>query len=96
MEHCEELLEFMKELQSREYQVQCQALDIGPDISLEGGLESINLAHVRRIDKFSVRRLICNAYLHSYETWMRESSACQVQGQVLCQALDLLNLHISS
>ena len=33
LERCEELLEFMKELQSRECQVQYQAPDIGPDMS---------------------------------------------------------------
>ena len=33
LERCEELLKFMKELQSRECQVQCQAPDIGPDMS---------------------------------------------------------------
>ena len=32
LEHCEELLEFMK-IQVRGSQVQCQAPDIGPDIS---------------------------------------------------------------
>ena len=42
--------------------------DIGPNISLEGGPESINLAHVRCIDKFSVRRLISIEDLHTHET----------------------------
>ena len=80
----------MKQYTSLSSQVQCQAPDIGPDISLEGGPESTNPAHVRRIDRFSVRRLICIADLCSQETWTRKSSTCQVQGQVLCQAPDLM------
>ena len=48
LERCEELLEFMEDMQVRGSQVQCQAPDIGPDMSWDGGPEFTYTTYVRR------------------------------------------------
>ena len=84
-------LEFMKECTRLSSQVQCQAPDIGPNISPEGGPESTNPVHVRRIARFSVKHLTCIADLYVRTRFGQElTQECQAHSQVLCQEPDLV------